>query len=439
MKRILVVDSDEQVASILSVKLKHSGFEAATTGDSSDALSIIPQFKPDIIVSEMIFPKMSGIDFMKRVKMNPGMMHIPFVFLSSSRDVENKILALDMGAAAVLAKPLFINDLLENIKRILGDYELKNSSVAEDDAPAGDISDISVLNILSIMLENQSSGEVEFSSSSDKKGVIFCDCGNVVRAETSDSENRDGMEELYKILSWSDGTFSVNYGDINVERNICIPQKKIIEKAAGWFREYSQILHSLPPVDTIVYLDFAKFVENLNRLPEDVDSIIRNIGDTGCKISGLIDSCGGCLRTASNLKQLFELDVISVKNMDTVYKISLPEWFLSCRKAGNKEAEIPEKNFEVVEIVENTEEIPVRESHAEENPPEIAVTEPHAEENPPENAGKPDAEIKKSAWDDFDREHVQSGKSGKPALFILLFAFAIVTAVIIFIYYRGLI
>ena len=424
MKRILVVDSDEQVASILSVKLKHAGFEAATTGDSPDALSIIPQFKPDIIVSEMILPKMSGIDFMKRVKMNPETMHIPFVFLSSSRDVENKILALDMGAAAVLAKPLFINDLLENIKKILGDYELKGGAADEENAPSGDISDISVLNILSILLENQSSGEVEFSSSSDKKGVIFCDSGNVVRAETSDSENRDGMEELYKILSWSDGTFSVNYGDIDVERNICIPQKKIIEKAAGWFREYSALLHSLPPVDSIIYLDFAKFVENLNRLPDDIDPIIKNIGETGSRICDIIDSCGGDrLRTVSNLKQLFDLDVISVKNIDTVYKISLPEWFLSCRKAGNKEAEIPEEKSEVVEIVESNEEIPAQE--------------PHAEENPPEIAGKPDAETKKSAWDDFDREHAQSGKSGKIALFILLLAIA--AAIIIFIYYRGLI
>ena len=222
MKRILVVDSDEQVASILSIKLKQAGFEAATAGNSADALKIIPEFRPDIIVSEMILPKMSGIDFMKRVKMNPEMMRIPFVFLSSSRDVENKILALDMGAAAVLAKPLFINDLLENLKGILGEYELKNSSASEENTPEGDISDISVLNILSILLENNSSGEVEFSASSDKHGVIFCDCGNVVRAETNDGDNKDGMEELYKILSWSDGTFSVNYGDVSAERNIFI-------------------------------------------------------------------------------------------------------------------------------------------------------------------------------------------------------------------------
>ena len=242
MKRILVVDSDEQVASILSIKLKHAGFEAATAGNSADALALIPQFRPDLIVSEMILPKMSGIDFMKRVKMNPEMMRIPFVFLSSSRDVENKILALDMGAAAVFAKPLFINDFIENIKKILDKYELEESVESDETKPEGDISDISVLNILGIMSENKASGEIEFSASSERKGTIFCDCGNVVRAETEGSENKDGMEELCKILSWSDGTFSVNYGDVKVESNISLPQDEIIEKASEWFREYTEIL-----------------------------------------------------------------------------------------------------------------------------------------------------------------------------------------------------
>lgn len=416
LKRILVVDSDEQVASILSIKLKQAGFEAATAGNSADALRILPEFRPDIIVSEMILPKMSGIDFMKRVKMNPETMHIPFVFLSSSRDVENKILALDMGAAAVLAKPLFISDLLEKLKEILGEYELKNSSASEENTPEGDISDISVLNILSILLENNSSGEVEFSASSDKHGVIFCDSGNVVRAETNDGNNKDGMEELYKILSWSDGTFSVNYGDVDAERNIFIPQKKIIEKSVEWFREYSTIIRSLPPVDTMLYLDFANFVENLNKLPDDIDSVIKNIDGSGSRISDIIDSCGGDrLRTADYLKQLFELSVVSSVNVNSVYKADSPEWLVSCGKAVEIKENLPEEKPETVENTEKSEEP---------EPVAASVEEP---------AGEP----KKSAWDELAEQSSRRGKSGKIILFILLLA--IIAAIITFIYYRGLI
>lgn len=415
MKRILVVDSDEQVASILSVKLKHAGFAAKTAGNSADALKIIRDFKPDIIVSEMILPKMSGIDFMKRVKMNPETMHIPFVFLSSSRDVENKILALSMGAAAVLAKPLFINDLLENIGEILGEYESKGTSEPEENTPEGDVSDISVLNILSILLENKASGEVEISASSERKGLIFCDGGNVIRVETNDGGNIDGMEELYKILSWSDGTFSVNYGSVSAERNIFIPQKKIIEKSVEWFREYSSILRSLPPVDTMLYLDFAKFVENLNKLPDDIDALIKNIGGSGSRISDIIDSCGDILRTAAYLKQLFELGVMSVANVNTFYKAESPKWLVSCGKSAEIEENKPEEKPETAENVEKPEEAE----------PVAATVE--------ESAEKPEI----SAWDEFDKKRAGSGKSGRIALFILLLAIA--AAIIIFIYYRGLI
>ena len=428
LKRILVVDSDEQVASILSIKLKQAGFEAATAGNSSDALRILPEFRPDIIVSEMILPKMSGIDFMKRVKMNPAMMRIPFVFLSSSRDVENKILALDMGAAAVLAKPLFISDLLENLKGILGEYELKNSSAPEENNPEGDISDISVLNILSILLENNSSGEVEFSASSDKHGVIFCDCGNVVRAETNDGDNRDGMEELYKILSWSDGTFSVNYGDVEVERNICLPQKKIIEKSITWFNEYSKILKSLPPLDTVVYLDFANFVENLNKLPEDIDFVVKNIAESGNRVSEIIDSCGGDRKlTAAYLKQLYELAVLSIENGQSSYEFPpVPDWMPS-----EKREEKVEITIETPEIIEEKENIADTGKKEETEKPEPEpVSAPVTE-----SAGEP----KKSAWDELAERSSRRGKSGKIALFVLLLAIAAAIAIVTFIYWRGLI
>ena len=315
LKKFLVVDSDEQVASILRLKLHQIGFDVADVGNSYEAIKAIPQIKPDLIVSEMILPGLDGIDFMKRVKMNPETAHIPFVFLSSSRDVEKKILALSLGAAAVFVKPIFVEDFAESLKEILGEYEAKSIPEEEENTLEGDISDISVLNIISIMLENNSSGEVEFSSSSDKNGTIFCENGSIVRVEVAGSENRDGMEELYKILSWSDGTFSVNYGDVSVERNIFLSQKKIMEKSITWFKEYSEILKSLPPLDTVVYFDLEKFVDNLNKLPDNIGLAVKNIAESGSRLSEIIDSCGGDRkRTAAYLKQLFKLSVLSIEN-----------------------------------------------------------------------------------------------------------------------------
>ena len=134
------------------------------------------------------------------------------------------------------------------------------------------------------------------------------------------------------------------------------------------------------------------------------------------KISEIIDSCGGdMLRTAAYLKQLYELSVISVENVDTVCRFSLPDWFRSCGKAAEIEENLTE---EKVEVVENT-------GKSECHEPAAAPVE--------ELAGEPE----KSAWDELAEQSSRRGKSGKIVLFILLLAIA--AAIITFIYYRGLI
>ena len=80
MRKVFVVDSDEQVALILKLKLRQIGCDVVTFGNSADALKAIPDFMPEIIISEMILPGLDGIDFMKRVKMNPETARILFVF-----------------------------------------------------------------------------------------------------------------------------------------------------------------------------------------------------------------------------------------------------------------------------------------------------------------------------------------------------------------------
>lgn len=299
-----------------------------TFSDPLSALKSVFEFLPDVIISEMILPNMSGIDFMRRVKIDLQTAEIPFVFLSYSRDVENKILALSLGAKAVFAKPLFIEDLMQNISDLLDESEGEKNKKQHKNFLEGDVSDISILNVLSIFLEGGNSGEVEFSSSESKKGVVFCDSGNVVRVETSNGENSDGMEELYNIISWPDGEFSITYKDVDVKRNICLPQKKIIEKSVTWFKEYSEILRGLPPLDTVVYLDFANFVENLNKLPDESDFVVKNISESGSRISEIIDSCGTDRKmTATYLKQLVDLSVVSIENVQSTYEIPpIPKW-----------------------------------------------------------------------------------------------------------------
>lgn len=100
MRKILIVDSDEQITSVIGLKLRKENFEVKTEFSAFKALELLKEFKPDLIISEMVLDELSGVDFLKRVKINPRTTNIPFIFLSNSRNLEDKIIAHEMGAEA---------------------------------------------------------------------------------------------------------------------------------------------------------------------------------------------------------------------------------------------------------------------------------------------------------------------------------------------------
>ena len=206
MRKILIVDSDEQITSVIGLKLRKENFEVKTEFSAFKALELLKEFKPDLIISEMVLDELSGVDFLKRVKINPRTTNIPFIFLSNSRNLEDKIIAHEMGAEAFFMKPIFIKVLINRIKDF---FEEKNFhemiSSKETKSFSGDLTSVSVIDILNIISENRSSGEVTISSSASNEAKMFFDNGAVIRIETGAGSSKNGIEELFNILSWLDG------------------------------------------------------------------------------------------------------------------------------------------------------------------------------------------------------------------------------------------
>jgi hypothetical protein len=150
---------------------------------------------------------------------------------------------------------------------------------------SGELTSISIIDILNIISENRSTGEVLISSSTSEKAVIFFVNGSVVRVETGQGAGRNGVDELFRILSWLDGTFSINYKEVSVVRNVNIPHDRLIMRAVNWFEDYSGELSEMPPTDSLVFVDFGQFMNNINKFPDGVGEILKNIGSEGSKIS----------------------------------------------------------------------------------------------------------------------------------------------------------
>jgi len=353
LKKILIVDSDQQVTAILELKLKQSNFDVKILSRTVNAIKTVKEYAPDLIISEMVLPELSGVDFLKRVKMNPETSKIPFMFLSSSRNIEDKILAHEMGAEAFFMKPIFIKVLIQRIKDFF-DQAGFNEMLALSSESAefkGDLASISIIDILNIISENRSTGKISFISSTGDKAFIFFTNGSVIRIETEGSLNRNGEEELFKLLSWLDGTFVMSYGDINVQRNVRIPHDSLIVKSVNWLDDYTGELSEMPPLDTKLHLDFAKFMSDINKFPDKISCIIRNIGADGSRLSDIIDRTElDRKQTVSYLKKLLEQDIVSVEKKETEFALpKKPEWLVP-KESGQAEEK---KSDEIEDVLNN--------------------------------------------------------------------------------------
>ena len=117
--RILVVDDEKQLRDLISSILTNEGYEVIQAADGTCALDVLRQIRPDLIISDIIMPGMSGFDLLKSVKANDMTKNIPFIFLTFKIDLEYKIQGSEYGADAYLQKPFHPKHLIAVVNHIL--------------------------------------------------------------------------------------------------------------------------------------------------------------------------------------------------------------------------------------------------------------------------------------------------------------------------------
>ncbi len=130
--RIFIVeDSVTQTEKLKSV-LEINGFEVETATRGADALERIPQFKPEIVISDIVMPEMDGYEVCRRLKATDELKTIPFMLLTSLTEPEDVIRGLECGADQFLTKPWTEAFLVSRIKFILANRELRRHTNVSD-------------------------------------------------------------------------------------------------------------------------------------------------------------------------------------------------------------------------------------------------------------------------------------------------------------------
>lgn len=115
--KLLLVEDSIQLNKALTTVLKRNSYIVDSAFDGEEALLYIDQYKYDVIILDIMLPKINGLDVLKRVRTNK--IDTPIIMLTAKSTTEDKIYGLDLGADDYLPKPFVVEELLARIRALL--------------------------------------------------------------------------------------------------------------------------------------------------------------------------------------------------------------------------------------------------------------------------------------------------------------------------------
>jgi two-component system OmpR family response regulator len=125
--RVLVVDDEQSISELLSIALRYEGFEVKAAADGIAALAAVGEFRPQLIVLDVMMPGLDGFEVARRLRERRE--EIPVVFLTARDTTEDKIRGLTLGGDDYMTKPFSIEELVARIRAIM-----RRSGAAEAEA-----------------------------------------------------------------------------------------------------------------------------------------------------------------------------------------------------------------------------------------------------------------------------------------------------------------
>ena len=117
---VLIIEDDSYISDMYKIKLESENFEVATAKDGIIGIKMLEKQKPDIILLDVVMPKMDGFDVLKIIKKNIELKEVPVVLLTNLGQKENVEKGFDLGADSYIIKAHFTpSEVIEKIREVL--------------------------------------------------------------------------------------------------------------------------------------------------------------------------------------------------------------------------------------------------------------------------------------------------------------------------------
>jgi two-component system phosphate regulon response regulator PhoB len=134
---VLVVEDEDALSELLQYNLKKEGFRVSIAADGEEAMMLVEERQPDVVVLDWMLPKVSGIEVCRRLRGRQETRNLPIIMLTARGEEADRIRGLDTGADDYVVKPFLMKELFARVRAVLRRIR---PGLAEDKVVVGDIS-----------------------------------------------------------------------------------------------------------------------------------------------------------------------------------------------------------------------------------------------------------------------------------------------------------
>jgi len=116
MKKIVLIEDDSDLYSLVQYNLEKEGFAVVGSQTGKGALELCRRERPELIILDIMLPDSDGLEICKGIRANPELAHIPLIFLTARASETDRIVGLELGANDYIVKPFFVRELIARIK-----------------------------------------------------------------------------------------------------------------------------------------------------------------------------------------------------------------------------------------------------------------------------------------------------------------------------------
>jgi DNA-binding response OmpR family regulator len=118
-EHILIVEDDPAVQTLLAKALTAKGYRITQATDGVKGLTALEEIEPDLIICDIMMPRLDGMTFVKAIKRNAGTKAVPVIFLTAKNDPRSVVEGINVGAKYYVTKPFALDELLSKIQKAL--------------------------------------------------------------------------------------------------------------------------------------------------------------------------------------------------------------------------------------------------------------------------------------------------------------------------------